>query len=391
MFNFSLFVINPSAIFGGLVVLLTMHILLYLFYRENKYNLYYSLSILLMLIKLSPLFISDNRLLEIIDVLDKTLIPIINIACILFMYHLFKKQLNTKVLKTYIIVGFVFSICIFLNFKLQLLSYKYFAVPYTITSTILSISILVLAFKSKQRMVYPFSAILAIWLLFVMKRILFSTAKFIAVEIDVIQYFIFSFYYSMAIITTYKFAKQLRINVRLSESLTTINENLESEVKKQVEEIVESKEETFKVKTEKIKSQIDSLEATLILKKNLTKGFKDKLLGLKEVEDKDLKKELKKIVQDLITLEKSETKLHIKQSNLEKVGHSFYQKLDTDFKNLSNREREMCVYLKIGLSNTEIASLFNTSVNTIHVTRSRLRTKLNLKREDNLEKFIQAL
>ena len=306
----------------------------------------------------------------------------------LFINSFFGNLLKKKELKAYYITGIFISIYLFIDRWYDLDSYLYVIFFYQFFTVILTAKIFFLAIKAKQKIAYYFLTVLFVWVALTVINATGESFQFD--EFGEAQYTIVLFYFSMTVITTYHFAQQMKLNESLTESLQEINTNLDTEVKRQVKEIIANEEELFNIKTAKITGQIDSLKATLFMKRNLAKGFKETLVELSKKEETALKRELKIAIQDLIILEKSEVRIDIKQSDLEKVDNSFYKKLDGETK-LSNTERDMCVYLKIGLSNAEIANLFNTSVNTIHVTRSRLRKKLKLERKDNLEKFIQSL
>ena len=55
---------------------------------------------------------------------------------------------------------------------------------------------------------------------------------------------------------------------------------------------------------------------------------------------------------------------------------------------LSNNERMMCAYLKMGLSTKEMAPLLNISVRGVETIRYRLRKKFDLDREDGLMEYL---
>ncbi|NQY30722.1 MAG: hypothetical protein HRT69_14790 [Flavobacteriaceae bacterium] len=377
--------ITSNFIFGCLFILFSIHLILYFFYRKNKYNLYYAIAIIIILIKFSPITIGNTESQEI---LKFVIAPYILIMNMLFINSFFGNLLKKKELKAYYITGIFISIYLFIDRWYDLDSYLYVIFFYQFFTVILTAKIFFLAIKAKQKIAYYFLTVLFVWVALTVINATGESFQFD--EFGEAQYTIVLFYFSMTVITTYHFAQQMKLNESLTESLQEINTNLDTEVKRQVKEIIANEEELFNIKTAKITGQIDSLKATLFMKRNLAKGFKETLVELSKKEETALKRELKIAIQDLIILEKSEVRIDIKQSDLEKVDNSFYKKLDGETK-LSNTERDMCVYLKIGLSNAEIANLFNTSVNTIHVTRSRLRKKLKLERKDNLEKFIQSL
>jgi DNA-binding CsgD family transcriptional regulator len=73
-------------------------------------------------------------------------------------------------------------------------------------------------------------------------------------------------------------------------------------------------------------------------------------------------------------------------------AHSdFFENLRAKHPNLSSNEIKLSAYLKLNLSSKEIASLMNISIRSVEQGRWRLRSKLNLPKENGLVNYIQAL
>ncbi len=77
--------------------------------------------------------------------------------------------------------------------------------------------------------------------------------------------------------------------------------------------------------------------------------------------------------------------------NIEAINHSFYNKLKEQFPSLSKSERELCGFIKLGLSNKEISILRNVSPEAIRSSQFRLRKKLDLTSKEEIELFLQRL
>lgn len=75
----------------------------------------------------------------------------------------------------------------------------------------------------------------------------------------------------------------------------------------------------------------------------------------------------------------------------EKVHRSFYEKMNTQFPNLTPNERKMCAFLKLNMSNKDIAQITFQSDDALKKARLRLRQKLEIGRETNLATFIQNI
>ncbi len=86
------------------------------------------------------------------------------------------------------------------------------------------------------------------------------------------------------------------------------------------------------------------------------------------------------------------TLMEIIESNLKEVLEPFSQKLSDPMVNLTPTEIQIASMIKQGLSNKEIAQLFNNSVRTITNHRQHIRNKLNLKNKKiNLRSFLSTL
>ncbi|WP_299134479.1 tetratricopeptide repeat protein [uncultured Tenacibaculum sp.] len=77
--------------------------------------------------------------------------------------------------------------------------------------------------------------------------------------------------------------------------------------------------------------------------------------------------------------------------NVDDINNAFYGKLEKHFSNLSKSERELCSFIRLGLSNKEISALRNVSLEAVRSSRFRLRKKLNFTSKDEVEVFLQKL
>ena len=79
------------------------------------------------------------------------------------------------------------------------------------------------------------------------------------------------------------------------------------------------------------------------------------------------------------------------QKCFEDVHHEFYKKISLVCPELSPAERKLAAFVKLGLTSKEIASLTCNTTASVDVSRSRLRKKLELERNKNLESFLVDL
>ena len=79
------------------------------------------------------------------------------------------------------------------------------------------------------------------------------------------------------------------------------------------------------------------------------------------------------------------------EENFDMVNNGFIERLKERYPWMSKQERKLCVYIKMGLINKEIAPLMNISVRGVEMMRYRLRTKMNLDSQTNLSQFFNTL
>lgn len=75
------------------------------------------------------------------------------------------------------------------------------------------------------------------------------------------------------------------------------------------------------------------------------------------------------------------------QLKVDKTNRDFMDKLTTRYPDLTSNEKRLCSLLRINLSSKEIASLNNTSYKAVEMARYRLRKKLMIDANDNLNEF----
>lgn len=66
----------------------------------------------------------------------------------------------------------------------------------------------------------------------------------------------------------------------------------------------------------------------------------------------------------------------------------FVKRLKAEFPQLTKHDLEICCLLKIGLSNDELSKVFSTISESITKAKGRMKKRLNLSTEDDLEQFI---
>lgn len=152
------------------------------------------------------------------------------------------------------------------------------------------------------------------------------------------------------------------------------------------------KKETLEMKVKHQDVDLGALSAELMLMRNLNQLTQKKLREIKgkssTVQEKQLQ-ELSKEITSKVNQNKSRSLIH---QHLEKVNTAFYTRLEEVAPvKLSKGEKELAALVRLRLEDAEIAELRATSVNAIHVTRHRLKKKLELNKAQDLSQFLRAL
>ena len=167
-------------------------------------------------------------------------------------------------------------------------------------------------------------------------------------------------------------------------------------LKEQVDQTVQnSKEEIKRLENERIKSELESKKRELIsttmnlVKKNETfLELKNNLLEIQNLANNDIvqskvKSTLKLIGQEEANAENWEQFMF----HFSELNGDFVERLQTQFEKLTPKDIKMCTYLRMNLSTKEISQLLNVTVRAVEASRYRLRKKMNLGSQENLNEF----
>ena len=99
-------------------------------------------------------------------------------------------------------------------------------------------------------------------------------------------------------------------------------------------------------------------------------------------------KELKKEIQGQVNIDKE---LSLLNQNIDNLNKEFYNNLKSRFPDLSKTEVKLCSFIKLKLSNAQVAQLQNIDPSSVKVSRYRLKKKLGLGPNQNLDEFLTTL
>ncbi|WP_271765850.1 tetratricopeptide repeat protein [Aquimarina algiphila] len=150
-----------------------------------------------------------------------------------------------------------------------------------------------------------------------------------------------------------------------------------------------------KILDQEIKGKEEDIKR-LIADNSMRLAFKEELLDkLKtDIEGSDpqsIKQSLNSLTTQLRLQIETESKLSGLQEKIDAVNKNFDTNLQKQFSELTKGEREVCALLRLDLSIKEIMTIRNVSSDSVKSMRRRIRKKMNVPQDIELESFIQAL
>lgn len=189
--------------------------------------------------------------------------------------------------------------------------------------------------------------------------------------------------------------------------LRLINNKIIEERKKS-KDLLERSKKVLNLEIERLKLKQDKnqLEEDVIFKsKELTnytvqlinkkQAFAEVQNDLKElkslVKNAESKKKLVEIFKKLHQHKLGEEYMKVYDVNFEKIHQDFFKKLKYIHPKITTRELRLCAFIKMNLTNKEIAPLLNISVRGVETARYRVRKKLQIDQESSFNDFLLNL
>jgi ligand-binding sensor domain-containing protein len=159
---------------------------------------------------------------------------------------------------------------------------------------------------------------------------------------------------------------------------------------------IQSQEEITRLQHEKLESDLRHMNNELatatmhLLNKNeFITGIKGHLTHIiKKNGHDETRRELLQITKDIENNISDDSDWEHFQFHFDRVHGDFSTRFKSTFPGLTPQEIKLSAYLRMNLSTKEIAQLLNISVRGVEISRYRLRKKLHLDRNQNLQDFI---
>lgn len=113
----------------------------------------------------------------------------------------------------------------------------------------------------------------------------------------------------------------------------------------------------------------------------------NKIVNILPKDNKDVRKMITEITKQIDQKIKTDSWKRFEMA-FNDVHEEFYKSLLAEFPNLTSSEIKLSAFIKIGLNIKDIASVLFITSESVKVSRSRLRKKLSLSTETNLQSFL---
>ncbi|HPH46335.1 MAG TPA: triple tyrosine motif-containing protein [Chryseolinea sp.] len=162
-------------------------------------------------------------------------------------------------------------------------------------------------------------------------------------------------------------------------------------LKQEKEQITKDKEQLEEDVIHKSK-ELANYTMLLVKKRELLSDMHEDLKVLKETLRQDSPRQMvRDIIKKITANLQNEEHIKVFEANFERVHHEFFSQLKSTFPDLTSKELQLCAFVRMNLTNKEIASILNISVRGVETARYRLRKRLGMSQEQDMTAFLDKL
>lgn len=177
--------------------------------------------------------------------------------------------------------------------------------------------------------------------------------------------------------------------------LKRMRQQLENQEKEFESKRFETEKELIKLQKEKLDTELDYTNKELasstmnIMQKNEKLiSLRDQLFELMPSTDNSVQRKLRQITKEIDDDLENEMKWDRFESNFDLIHDNFIKRFTEKFPRVTHKDLKMCAFIRMNLSNKEIANLLNITLRSVESSRYRIRKKMDLDSEINLNDFI---
>ena len=154
-----------------------------------------------------------------------------------------------------------------------------------------------------------------------------------------------------------------------------------------------AEQEIMRLKNENLEKEIEAkqsrLSASMLQSAHKNQFLADLKSDIQKLERHD--PELRKVVRAIDNELNQEDYWEQFQLTFNQTHQEFVQQLEQRHPDISNTDVRLCCFIRMGMSNAEIASVLNITVNGVEQGKYRLKKKLNLEKEASVNDYIRGL
>ncbi len=183
----------------------------------------------------------------------------------------------------------------------------------------------------------------------------------------------------------YYFKQRIRLQTEKAKSHLSDRLLAEEKLKTQNQE-----KQLLDLELEHKKKDLADMALSLSQKKQQAEELYSQVIRVEKSRGKQRQKELRSLKEELQNQQYVDKELEHLQQNIDVLSSEFYDKLQKSFPELSKTEIKLSSFIKLNLSTSQIAQLQNITPKSVKMSRYRLRKKLELDPDQNLDEFLQS-
>lgn len=137
--------------------------------------------------------------------------------------------------------------------------------------------------------------------------------------------------------------------------------------------------------------ELENLALYIMQKNEFLEQIKSDVGTLRKTSEPESHSKIKSISLKITQSLRKNKDLEKLKDRIDQVHAMFLKNLSVKYPELTEKEKRLCVLLKLNFSSKEISSLNNISENAVMMARYRMRKKMNVATDENLVEFLQKM
>ncbi|GLR20178.1 helix-turn-helix transcriptional regulator [Portibacter lacus] len=156
-------------------------------------------------------------------------------------------------------------------------------------------------------------------------------------------------------------------------------------------ELTSIRNQQLKLEIESKQRDLSDFAINLTQNQEWAKVLASKLEYLKTTRGRERKKLMDDFENEVLKKTIFDTNTKEFYEKIDKLSDAFYSRLHSKFPDLSKTEKRLCSLIRLNIDSRNIAIVQNITLSSLNKSRYRLRKKMNLAKDEELDDFIQRL